>query len=158
MFNIGHGLRYVTRPRLRCSFGPTPAPVRTTSQRWSSTRAGRVGYSALYPGGPAQPVDFSITNTGDQCRPRIRSVTISLLSAALSSGLPDATWFYLIQPTCSSSNVTIAAGATSIFSALGFIDHIDKRDRLTRTPVKALDIPLTFTSNVTQAHSCIGEG
>ncbi|MGA2433255.1 MAG: hypothetical protein ABSG09_07315 [Acidimicrobiales bacterium] len=70
----------------------------------------------LYPGGAAQPVDFSITNNGAGTA-NVSSVTFAINPASLPSGCLIG-WFQLIQPTVP-SNVTIAGGATVNFQPSG---------------------------------------
>jgi len=72
-------------------------------------------FTTLYPGGPSQPLDFSITNTGSNPA-YVQSVTVTLTG----SNQPgcDLNWFSIVQPS-SPNDVTIPVGATVNFQPSG---------------------------------------
>jgi hypothetical protein len=73
------------------------------------------GFISLTPGGPAQPVDFSIHNGGSSPA-YVQSVSFALTSSNVAAC--DLNWFALVQPT-TPVDVTIPPGGTVRFQPSG---------------------------------------
>jgi hypothetical protein len=108
----------------------------------------------LFPGGPPEPINFSMTNTGTDPE-TVTDVTIALAndgSGLVQTGNPasdvagcDVGWF-TVSPTPVVVNYTIAAGATVDWVGQAHIsmpaDATDNQDSCEGVPIN-----LTFTSN-----------
>jgi hypothetical protein len=102
-------VQYSTAAGTNCGLGTTlNIPV-------VEINAGAGGYISLVPGGPAQPVDFSIYNGGSNPA-YVQSVSFALTSSNVA--LCDLNWFSLVQPTIP-VNVSIPAGATVNYQPSG---------------------------------------
>jgi hypothetical protein len=105
------------------------------------------GFPALVPGGPAEPVDFSIDNTGTSPA-YIQTVTFAITPAdvtTLNNAGCSPSWFTLVQPT-TPLDVTIPAGATVPFQPSGgSISLIN--EPFSQNACENLAVSLTFTAN-----------
>lgn len=102
--------------------------------------AGTIG---LYPGGPAQNVDFSITNFSSTPA-YVQTVTFGITPNTLPAGC-NASWFVLAQPT-TANGYTIPANSTVDFTNSGG-SILLYNEALSQDACKGVAIPLTFTSN-----------
>jgi hypothetical protein len=105
-----------------------------------------VGPFDLYPGGPAEPVDFSIHNPGSGPED-VHSVTFSTADTynAGAGGWCDASWFTLVQPSIP-INVTLSAGQTIDYQPSGAsISMID--EPYPQDTCQGVTMPLNFKSS-----------
>lgn len=98
-------------------------------------------FTDLVPGGPSQPIDFSITNTGSSPA-YVGNVTVALTGASNASC--DLNWFNLVQPN--PVDTTIPVGGTVDFqpsgSSISLINEPYSQDAC-----ESNTLNLTFTSS-----------
>ena len=97
----------------------------------------------LYPGGAAQPIDFSVTNNGAGAA-NVASVTFAINPASLPAGCMIG-WFQLIQPTVP-SNVSIPGGATVNYQPSGASVSLIN-EPMPQNACAGVTLALTFTSS-----------
>lgn len=92
----------------------------------------------LYPGGPAQPIDFTVTNPGSG----VQHLNTVQISASTTAGGCTIGWF-TVTPTVT-ANITITPGQTVAFDTRASITMITSHT--TQNTCKSATIKLTFTS------------
>jgi hypothetical protein len=99
------------------------------------------GFTSLVPGGPSQPIDFSITNTGTSPA-YVNTVAVALTGSNNPSC--DLNWFTIVQPN--TIDTTIPVGATVDFqpsgSSISLINEPYSQDACEST-----QLYLSFTSS-----------
>jgi hypothetical protein len=99
------------------------------------------GFTSLVPGGPSQPIDFSITNTGTSPA-YVNTVVVAL--AGSNNPNCDLNWFTIVQPN--TIDTTIPVGATVDFqpsgSSISLINEPYNQDACESTTLN-----LSFTSS-----------
>jgi hypothetical protein len=103
------------------------------------------GYVNLLPGGAAQPVDFSVGNSGSGPA-YVQTVTFAISNeGALEGHSCNPSWFSLVQPT-SPLDVSIPAGTTVDFEPSGgSISLIN--EPYAQNGCEGVTVDLTFTAN-----------
>jgi hypothetical protein len=103
------------------------------------------GFISLMPGGPAQPIDFSINNSSGSPA-YVQSVTVAVNATLLGTEYPGcaASWFTVVQPT-TPVDVTIPVGTTEYQPSGASISLINEPS--SQDACEGATIPLTFTSN-----------
>jgi hypothetical protein len=104
--------------------------------------------SGLYPGGPAQPINFSVTNPGS-IPEALNTVTIAISTIthqhATSGGACDPGWFTITQPTV--INGSVAAGSTWDDTSSGASIQLNNSTTINEDACQGATVNLTFTSN-----------
>jgi hypothetical protein len=103
----------------------------------------------LYPGGLAQPINFSVTNPGGGTE-LVNSVTVSILGFTNqhSSAGPACTsaWFTLVQPSAP-NGVELAPGSTTVYDPSGASIQLVNEGNIDQDACQGAGILLKFTSN-----------
>lgn len=99
--------------------------------------------TALVPGGPGQPIDFSITNAGSTPA-RVGAVTFAVSPSSLPTGC-DINWFSTLQSSVA-INVTIPGGATVDYQPSGAVLAL-MESGTNQDKCEGLALNLNFTSN-----------
>lgn len=97
----------------------------------------------LYPGGPAQNVDFSITNLSSTPA-YIQTVSFAITPGTLPAGC-DPSWFVLTQPS-TADGYTVPGNSTVNFTGSGGSISL-YNEALNQDACEGVTVPLTFTSN-----------
>ncbi len=121
---------------------PPPAPeiADIPQVQFNATAGGSV---PLYPGGPGQPVDFSITNGGPSSA-YVQSVSIAVDQASLPGGCA-ASWFTVVQPS-TPMNDTVPAGQTTNYQPSGAVVSLQNLP-INQDACQGATFTLKFTSN-----------
>jgi hypothetical protein len=97
----------------------------------------------LYPGGPGQSVDFSITNGGSSSA-YVQGAQVAVDQASLPAGCA-ASWFTVVQPS-SPFDVSIPAGQTVDYQPSGAVVELQNLP-FSQDACEGATVGLTFTSN-----------
>jgi hypothetical protein len=104
--------------------------------------------SGLYPGGPALPINFSVTNPGS-IPAALNTVTIAITTITnqhgTSGGACDPAWFTVTQPTV--INGSVAAGATWDDTSSGASIQLNNSSTIDEDACQGATVNLKFTSN-----------
>lgn len=143
------------------SAGTSPAACTSPSGGWSvsGTPTGGPPYylpsvefnvataGSLYPGGPAMPINFSVTNPGSFPQ-ALNTVTIAISSIsnqhATTGGGCDPLWYTIVQPTV--INGSVGAGATWDDSPSGASIKLDNWTGTNQDACQGAIVHLTFAS------------
>lgn len=98
----------------------------------------------LYPGGAAQPIDFSVTNNSSTESATVTSVSVAVDQDSLPAGCA-ASWFTVVQPTIPSA-VTIPAGGSVDFQPSGSIVEL-QNEPFNQDACEGATVGLTFTAS-----------